>query len=155
VENRVPTVANNRKLQNFGAAPGHEFSMALRRAYMRLHRDTCARCAEEDITADQYVMMNVIKSVGTAKQSELVVLIDSDANTVSAMLRRLQKRGLIKREAHTADLRAKSVGLTKAGTELLAVLEEKTAKNRKEMEAAFSKSELSQLILLLRRLATM
>ena len=33
--------------------------MALRRAYMRLHRDTCIHCLEEDVTADQFVLMNV------------------------------------------------------------------------------------------------
>ncbi len=138
----------------YGIAPHHELSMALRRAYMRLHRDTCAQCAAMDITADQYVMMNVVASAGIARQSELVVLIDSDANTVSAMLRRLQARGLIEREANEKDSRAKSVRLTPEGRALLAALEQRTMKNRLEMENTFSKIELHQLIDLLRRLAT-
>ncbi len=139
---------------SFGIAPRHELSMALRRAYMRLHRDTCAHCAEENITADQFVLMNVVSSAGHAKQSTLVELVDSDANTISAMLRRLQHRGLICREKHPDDLRAKSVQLTEKGAELLSKLEQKTMQNRAEMERAFTQVELAQLISLLRRLAT-
>lgn len=139
---------------SFGVAPKHELSMALRRAYMRLHRDTCAQCAQMDVTADQYVMMNVIKSAGKATQSELVVLIDSDANTVSAMLRRLQQRGLIERQMHAKDSRAKVVRLTPEGEKTLAKLEHMTLKNRREMENTFTKAELTQLVSLLRRLAS-
>ena len=128
--------------------------MALRRAYMRLHRDTCARCAEENITADQFVLMNVVNSAGSAKQSTLVEMVDSDANTISAMLRRLQHRGLIRREKHPIDLRANTVELTEKGAQLLAVLEQKTMQNRSDMERAFTTAELEQLISLLRRLAT-
>ena len=128
--------------------------MALRRAYMRLHRDTCARCAEENITADQFVLMNVVNSAGSAKQSTLVELVDSDANTISAMLKRLQHRGLIHRDQHPIDLRAKMVQLTEKGAQLLAVLEQKTVQNRSDMEHAFTADELEQLIVLLRRLAT-
>jgi DNA-binding MarR family transcriptional regulator len=138
----------------FGVAPRHELSMALRRAYMRLHRDTCARCAEENITADQFVLMNVVNSAGSAKQSTLVELVDSDANTISAMLRRLQHRGLICREKHPVDLRANTVQLTEKGSQLLAILEQKTMANRSDMEHAFSPEELENLISLLRRLAT-
>lgn len=138
----------------YGIAPRHELSMALRRAYMRLHRDTCARCAEENITADQFVLMNVVNSVGSAKQSTLVELVDSDANTISAMLRRLQHRGLIRREKHPVDLRANTVQLTEKGLNLLSVLECKTMQNRSDMERTFTPDELQQLISLLRRLAT-
>lgn len=121
---------------------------------MRLHRDTCAHCAELDVTADQFVMMNVIKSVGSAKQNELVLLTDSDANTVSAMLRRLQRRGLLTRRTHATDSRAKTVELTTEGNALLEDLEKRTKKNRVEMEKQFSQEELTGLIALLRRLAT-
>ncbi len=126
--------------------------MALRRAYMRLHRDTCIHCSEEDVTADQFVLMNVLSCVGSAKQSELVVIVDSDPNTVSSMLRRLQKRGLIRRETHPEDSRANSVQLTEQGVELLAILEKSTMKNREEMENIFSPQELELLISMLRRL---
>lgn len=137
-----------------GVAPRHELSMALRRAYMRLHRDTCAHCASQNISADQYVLMNVVKSASDLKQSELVVLLDSDANTLSAMLRRLQIRGLIQRDRHPDDSRAKSVRLTESGVKLLESVEQKTVKNRQEMENVFTPDELRQLISLLRRLAT-
>lgn len=137
---------------SFGIAPRHELSMALRRAYMRLHRDTCIHCSVEDVTADQFVLMNVLSCVGKAKQSELVVIVDSDANTVSSMLRRLQNRGLIRRETHPDDSRAKSVQLTEQGVALLAVLEQSTMNNRKEMENIFSPEELKLLISMLRRL---
>ena len=126
--------------------------MALRRAYMRLHRDTCIHCLEEDVTADQFVLMNVLSVVGSAKQSELVEIVDSDPNTVSSMLRRLQKRGLIRRETHPDDSRANSVQLTEQGIALLTVLEQNTMNNRREMENLFSPDELVLLISMLRRL---
>ena len=98
--------------------------------------------------------MNVVKSASDLKQSELVVLLDSDANTLSAMLRRLQIRGLIQRDRHPDDSRAKSVRLTESGVKLLESVEQKTVKNRQEMENVFTPDELRQLISLLRRLAT-
>ena len=150
----MQTVEPKRRSVHFGAIEGHELSMALRRAYMRLHRDTCAKCAEFGLTADQYVIMNIIKSVGTAIQSELVLLSDSDPNTVSAMLRRLQKIGFIERQIQPTDQRAKSVRLTVEGEKLLEAIEKKTSTNRNDMESVYSKSELEQLISLLRRLAT-
>ena len=153
-ENESLASSSSQNTNPYGVAPRHELSMALRRAYMRLHRDTCARCAEENITADQFVLMNVVNSAGSAKQSTLVELVDSDANTISAMLRRLQHRGLIRREKHPVDLRANTVQLTEKGAQLLAVLEHKTSQNRSDMEHAFTPSELDQLISLLRRLAS-
>jgi DNA-binding MarR family transcriptional regulator len=153
-ENPDNPSTSSQKANPYGVAPRHELSMALRRAYMRLHRDTCARCAEENITADQFVLMNVVNSAGSAKQSTLVELVDSDANTISAMLRRLQHRGLIRREKHPVDLRANTVQLTEKGSQLLAVLEQKTMQNRSDMEHAFTPAELEQLISLLRRLAS-
>ena len=68
------------------------------------------------------------------------------------MLRRLQKRGLIRRETHPDDSRANSVQLTEQGIALLAVLERNTKNNRREMENLFSPDELVLLISMLRRL---
>ena len=136
-----------------GVLPRHELSMALRRAYLRLHRDTCEHCEKEGITGDQFVLMNIIKSSENATQSDLAILNDSDPNTVSAMLQRLQAKELVRRKKHPEDKRINLIELTPKGLRLLAVLEEKTWKNRHEMENMFTSTELKKLISLLQRLA--
>lgn len=137
---------------SLGVLSGHELSMALRRAYLRLHRQTNAACSDENLTADQFVLLNALKSAGKVTQAELVLLINSDANTVSAMVRRLQKKELLQRSRHEKDNRAIAVSLTPAGLQHLEILEERTAHIRRDMEAEFSRQELDQLVDLLNRL---
>jgi DNA-binding MarR family transcriptional regulator len=84
--------------------------LALRAAYMALHRSTEAAFADHGVTADQFVLMLALQEGRSLTQRELAERIWSDASTVRAMLVLLDKNGYVKRAPHPEDSRAKTVG---------------------------------------------
>jgi len=99
--------------------PFHEsVPMRLRRAYLTVHRAAQAHFAQFGVTADQYVLLSLLADQDGITQKELAARMCSDGNTVTAMLRRLEGKALIRRERCDADGRARRVHLTKAGRQL-------------------------------------
>lgn len=94
---------------------GHEFGMLLRKAYLSFHRRANARMLKLGITADQFVTLSVLAREEGITQVTLVERTASDANTVTAILGLLERRGLVRRESHSQDRRARCVFLTSAG----------------------------------------
>jgi DNA-binding MarR family transcriptional regulator len=99
--------------------PGHELAMALRAAYMALHRETEAAVASHGVTADQFVVLAALAGGEARTQRELVARTGSDPSTLRAMLVLLEKRGLVERRPHPTDGRARSVRLTASGRRAL------------------------------------
>jgi DNA-binding MarR family transcriptional regulator len=89
--------------------------MALRRAYLAMHRRSDAAFAPAGVTADQFVLLSALADGGAVTQRELARRASSDPNTVRAMLVLLQRRGLVARQRHPTDGRAVSVALTAKG----------------------------------------
>lgn len=89
--------------------------MALRAAYLALHRRTDAALARHGVTADQFVVMAALAGGDALTQRDLGRQTGSDPNTVRAMLVLLEKRGLVARAPHPSDGRAITVALTPAG----------------------------------------
>src|ERR1043166_1375771 len=94
---------------------GHEVARALRAAYLALHRRTNDCLEQEGVTADQFVLLAALAEADAVTQQELVRRVGSDPNTVRAMLLLLERRGLVARERHPVDGRARSVSLTRRG----------------------------------------
>jgi DNA-binding MarR family transcriptional regulator len=94
---------------------GHDIAMALRAAYLSMHRQTNAHLAAVGITADQFVCLALLAEEDGITQQELVRRANSDPNTIRAMLMILEKRGLVRREKHPTDGRARHVTLTFRG----------------------------------------
>lgn len=99
-------------------AAGHELAMGLRVAYLTMHRRANAEFARFGLTADQFVILTALAAGDGVTQKELVRRTDSDANTMSEMLGRLERRGLVTRERDAADGRARRVSLTESGREV-------------------------------------
>jgi DNA-binding MarR family transcriptional regulator len=97
---------------------GHELAMALRAAYLAMHRQTDALLAPSGVTADQFVILWSLSERDALSQRELVERTSSDPNTLRAMLVLLEQRGLIERPPHPTDGRARSVALTATGRRL-------------------------------------
>src|SRR5438477_8946391 len=96
---------------------GSELPIALRAAYLALHRRSEARFAPHDTTADQFVLLATLARGGHAlTQRELARRMSSDPSTVRAMLVLLERRGLVERKTHPTDARARTVTLTAKGT---------------------------------------
>ncbi len=94
---------------------GHELAMALRGAYLAMHRQTDAALARLGVTADQFVLLSVLARGEATTQRELARRTSSDPNTVRAMLLLLEGRKLIVRGQHPTDARARTVSLTGKG----------------------------------------
>ncbi|MEI8020475.1 MAG: MarR family transcriptional regulator [Schlesneria sp.] len=92
-----------------------ELPMALRAAYLALHRRSEAQFAKVGVTADQFVLLATLARGDSLTQRELARRMPSDPSTVRAMLVLLEKQGLVRREAHPSDSRARTATLTVAG----------------------------------------
>jgi DNA-binding MarR family transcriptional regulator len=132
---------------------GHEVGMALRAAYLALHRQTNTCFARDGVTSDQFVLLAALAEADAVTQQDLVRRIGSDANTVRAMLLLLEGRGLVARERHPADGRARCVTLTVKGRQVARKLLAKSEPLRAKLLAAFRPDEVTALVGLLHRVA--
>jgi DNA-binding MarR family transcriptional regulator len=106
------------RLNAFTMHESCDFAIWLRNAYLAFHRRVNAWMLKHGITADQYVVLrSVVVRPGTT-QIEIVERVGSDPNTVTAILRFLEQRDLVRRESHAHDGRARCVFPTTAGLNL-------------------------------------
>jgi DNA-binding MarR family transcriptional regulator len=77
----------------------------------------------------------------------------SDPSTVRAMLVLLEKRGLVCRDSHPTDARAKTVALTRAGQKMFHKLWLEGQSIRNRMVNSLSVQEAETLVNLLRRVS--
>jgi DNA-binding MarR family transcriptional regulator len=89
--------------------------MWLRKAYLSFHRRANASILGAGVTADQFVVLSVLMREPGITQITIVERTASDPNTVAAILRLLEQRGLVRRETHAGDRRARCVFLTVEG----------------------------------------
>jgi DNA-binding MarR family transcriptional regulator len=133
---------------------GHDLAMALRAAYLALHRRSDAAFAPHGGTADQFVLLATLARGGRAlTQRELARRMPSDPSTVRAMLGRLERRGLVGRGPHPTDGRARTAALTAAGRRALGALWAAGEPVRAGLLAALDPGEAETLVGLLTRAA--
>jgi DNA-binding MarR family transcriptional regulator len=132
---------------------GHEVARALRAAYLVLHRQTNACFADDGMTADQFVVLSALVDADGVTQQDLVRRVNSDPNTVRSILLLLEGRGLVARERHLADGRARCVTLTAKGRQVFRKLWAKSEPLRARLLGAFRPDEVTALVGLLRRVA--
>ena len=76
-----------------------------------------------DLTHSQYVLLASIYWLTLQKQDVTQILLSShtkiDPMTTSTVLRTLQAKGLLQRQEHSTDTRAKTVGLTENGKKII------------------------------------
>jgi len=135
-------------------ATGHNVAIALRRAYLALHRRSEAGFARHGVTADQFVLLATLARGGEVlTQRELARRMSSDPSTVRAMLVLLAARGLVGREMHPTDARARTVALTANGRRTYRRLWRAGESIRAQMLGALGPGEADTLARLLGRVA--
>src|SRR5262249_28595853 len=117
-DNLLPVRAYTQHYTRGVMTTGHDLALALRAAYLALHRQTDATMAPFGVTADQFVLLAALAEGDALTQQALVRRVGSDASTVRAMLLLLEVRGLVSREPHPDDGRARSVALTPLGRQV-------------------------------------
>ncbi|MDY3552969.1 MarR family transcriptional regulator [Gemmata sp. JC717] len=132
---------------------GHELAIALRAAYLALHRRSEAAFAALGVTADQFVLLAALDRGDALTQRELARRMSSDPSTVRAMLVLLEQRGLVGRDAHPTDARARTVALTAEGKSVLRQLWAAGEPIRAQMLGGLRPEEASTLVAFLTRAA--
>jgi DNA-binding MarR family transcriptional regulator len=111
-----------------------------------MHRQADAALLQQGVTADQYVLLGLLAEESRLTQQELVRRASSDANTVRAMLVRLERQGLVVRKPHPTDGRAWSVSLTATGRRKQAQLWASGAAFRQKLVNAVGPRRLNSLL---------
>ena len=130
-----------------------EIPIALRAAYLALHRRSEVCFAAHGVTADQFVLLTTLDRGHALTQRELARRMPSDPSTVRAMLVLLESRGLVRREAHPTDARKRTVALTTVGKRTFRKLWKAGEEIRTQMFAALRPHETEILVASLTRMA--
>jgi DNA-binding MarR family transcriptional regulator len=109
-------------------------AMRLRGAYLLMHRRFNGIFEPLSLTADQFVLLSLLRERKGCTQRELANYSFADAKTVAVMLRVLLRRRLISRREHQSDGRAYAVSLTTAGRKIL----DRCARAARELESALA-----------------
>lgn len=123
-----------------------ELPMALRAAYMAMHRRSEQAFAKYGVTADQFVLMATLARGDALTQRELAKRMPSDPSTVRAMLVLLEKQGFIERMPHPEDSRALQVRLTSLGKRKFRQLWKAGESIRQQMYGSLTDKEIQSLI---------
>jgi DNA-binding MarR family transcriptional regulator len=130
-----------------------ELPLALRAAYLALHRQSDTRFAPHGVTANQFVLLATLERGHALTQRELARRMSSDPSTVRAMLVLLERRGLVRRKAPPTDSRARTVALTALGKRKFQELWIAGEAIRVQMQSSLRPKEASALVGLLKRVA--
>ncbi|WP_269214989.1 MarR family winged helix-turn-helix transcriptional regulator [Nocardioides sp. cx-173] len=96
-----------------GSSPGH----LIRRA-QQVHTSQWSAEFGQELTAPQYAVLRTLSTAGESRQTRLVELIALDKATLSGVIDRLARRGLVVSRPDPADRRSRLVALTDAGRAL-------------------------------------
>src|SRR5215471_12733729 len=110
----------------------------IRRAHLSMQRCADAVFSPRKITTDQFSLLWILWRRDGIRQNELAEELFTDPNTVTAMVVRLEKRGLIRRDVCSEDGRARRVSLTSAGRRLVGRLYDDWAPMREKLHKIFA-----------------
>ena len=130
---------------------GRRLAMAVRTAYLTMHREADSVLKPFGITTNQFVVLLTL-SGEAMNQNALAERIASDRNTIRPILLSLQKQKFIKRSPDANDRRALIVELTKSGRKKFDEVQAADLEFLTKLISPFSKRELEQIIAQLGRL---
>jgi DNA-binding MarR family transcriptional regulator len=128
-------------------------AMHLRRAYLTMHRHAQSLFEPLGLTADQYVLLRLVGERSGQTQQQLVRRTASDPSTTAAMVKLLERRGLVSRKTHPADRRSWQVSLTASGRKLVDRLARHDATIHQALAAALGSRSLGDTLAALRTIA--
>lgn len=130
-----------------------QLPLELRAAYLALHRCSDNQFKKLGVTADQFVLLATLARGEALTQRELAARMPSDPSTVRAMLVLLEERGLVARNTHPTDGRARTVALTTLGQRKYRQVFESGEAIREQMVSSLSAAEIKSLLKLLQRVS--
>jgi DNA-binding MarR family transcriptional regulator len=138
-------IIREQTIERIDVNTGHELAMALRFAYLAMHRRSDVVLARFGVTTDQFVLLASLEDADALTQQDLARRLSSDASTVWAMLTLLEERGLVMRAAHPSDGRARCVSLTPKGRRALERMKEGSESIRTTLLEALGPQQVNTL----------
>lgn len=124
----------------------------LAKAHQRLFACFRDLLAPHGVTPQQFVLLAFLWKRDGLSQTELTEKTDVDRTTLSGLIDRLEKQGLVIRANHPGDRRAYLVKLTPAGRSLESELTSIAMALRQQISTGLTADEYAQLCQLLTRL---
>ncbi|MFB9662504.1 MarR family winged helix-turn-helix transcriptional regulator [Glycomyces mayteni] len=119
----------------------------------RAHRAAAGRLLREiGLYPGQEVMLGRLADHGDTRQSRLVLDLGTDPSTVTKMLQRLERQGLVERRPDPLDRRVSVVAITAKGRDLLDRIEDSWRRLDEITCAGFDDADRERLAALLARL---
>jgi DNA-binding MarR family transcriptional regulator len=126
----------------------------LRRAHQKATQIFMAELGERfELTPTQYAALVKLSDAGEQSQNQLGRLTAMDPATVQGVIRRLEERRLIEREADAGDRRRSLLRLTEGGAALVRMAAARGPRVSAATLAALSPAEQACFLALLRKLA--
>lgn len=127
-------------------------SHLLRRAHFDAEAAFAEHYAGLDVTSRQLALLYAIHRDPGAQQAVLAGSIGLDVNTCSDLAKRIEHKGLIRRERSTADRRAFALFLTPAGEAMIAKTAPMTMPYQRAIASRLNDHERGLLLQLLRQM---
>lgn len=140
------------KKQNRGSLEGL-IGFQLRIAQTRVFRDFEHSMETLGVTPGGFAVLEVLRQNPGLTQSKLAEAVCLDRSSVVPLLDKLEKRGLLFRQASTTDRRNNHLFLSDEGGQVLAATRTKVAAHEARIAKNLSRDERKALISLLARLA--
>lgn len=121
----------------------------LRMAQVTVFRDFDRELAGLDVTPAIFGVLEVLQHNKGLTQSRLAAAIGLDRSSLVPLLDKLEKRGLVAREASQTDRRSNHLFLTSEGRQLLGKADKRVRRHEQRILAGLTKAETKQLISLL------
>ena len=104
-----------------------------------------------DLTPVQYSALTALRAHPGVDQATLAGLIAFDRTTMGGVVDRLAQRGLLTRNPHPTDRRARALEITAAGAEILDRVEPAVARAQELMVSGLDEAEAAEFLRLLRK----
>jgi DNA-binding MarR family transcriptional regulator len=131
------------------------FPPALRACWIKLNSVFAKRLQNIGLTPDQYTVLRWLHEINGKEicQKNLTSLMFTDANNIAALVKRMEKNGLVRRNASINDKRKKNITSTKLGTKKWLAAKEIAANLENTALSALPKDERKSLTALLRTIS--
>jgi DNA-binding MarR family transcriptional regulator len=154
-QNTAPTAGSRRPNAAAGVASGPLDELVgyhLRRAQSRVFDDFLATVGGDGVTPGQFGVLVLIEANPGLSQSALAKALGIERSTMVAVIDRLERQGLVRRDPSASDRRSYALAVTAAGDRLLARLWPRVREHERRIAAGLDAGEQAVLIGLLRRI---
>jgi len=136
----------------FGKLPDY-LGYQIRQAQSAMFRDFGRITQELGVTPGEFSLLAIVEANPGINSVRLSKVYQLDKSTISLSVKRMLKRGLVRRAQDASDRRFSGLWLTPAGRQLLSRAPKRVEEPEEIMNAALTPGERERLLDMLRRIA--